>query len=154
VDEPFHWKSFEKIESNEDRWLQAVRTVIRTGGQSGFSQTVWEYLTEKKAVYVDRVKRCLRDSPRDSPDVDRLERIRGATMPAPRFYLGGVGYSCRTGATFLTIHYEGDSEDDYASGPNVVPVKEGVVDFERTSTEIELVGDKRVPLEEVKRRLR
>src|SRR5262249_27658089 len=62
VDEPYHWKSFEKIiDSANDRWVQAVRTVIRTGGtRPGLSQTVWDYLAEKRAVYIDHVRTCSR----------------------------------------------------------------------------------------------
>jgi hypothetical protein len=150
VDPPYHWKSFEKIALDEDRWLRAVRAVIRKpGSRAGFSQTVWEYLAEKKAVYVDRVSRCPSDKDAaGDPDIDRAEHIRGDTMPAPRGNdVPSAFYPCRVGRTFLTIHYEGDE-------PTAVPVRDGIVDFRRLETEIELVGNKRVPLRELRERLR
>ena len=173
VDEPYHWKSFEQIiDSDEDRWLRAVRTVIRTGEtQPGLSQTVWDYLAEKRAVYIDHVKSCSRqDGPTDvTPQLDR-ELIRGERMPASN--VQGVFTRCREGSTFLTFYYQTPSrwlgkfpnfpmswpfpkpEDSLNDDPSGVPIQDGLADFTSLETEIEIVGPTRISIQELRQRLR
>jgi len=173
VDEPYHWKSFEKIiDSGGDRWLQPVRTVIRTGGtQPGLSQTVWDYLAEKRAVYIDHVETCSRqDGSTDAtPQLDR-ELIRGERMPASNVIR--VFTRCREGSTFLTFYYQTPSralgdfpnfpmrwpfpkpEDSLNDDPSGVPIQDGMADFTSLETEIEIVGPARISIQELRRRLR
>jgi len=160
VDKPYHWKSFEKIvDSDKDRWLRAVRTVIHTrGAQPGFSQTVWEYLAEKKAVYIDHVKTCpWQDGSTDvTPQLDR-ELIRGERMPAANF--AGVFTRCHEGSTFLTFYYQNSLDfpmlrDFLNDDPNVVPIQDGIADFTSLETEIEIVGPARISIQELRQRLR
>lgn len=173
VDKPYHRKSFEQVtDPDRDRWLQATRTVIRTGGtQPGFSQTVWEYLAEKRAVYVDQVKTCSRqDGSTDvTPLLDR-ELIRGERMPAPN--LIRVFTPCREGSTFLTFYYQTPSRtlgnawdfpmpwpfpmpwDFLNDDPNGVPIEDGMADFTSLETEIKIAGPARISIQELRQRLR
>jgi hypothetical protein len=153
-DRPYHYKSFERIIADDDRWLQAVRTEIRTGGkQAGFSQTIDEYLSEKKAVYVYRIEACPKRY--GDPDLRQHERIRGVEIRATRFWpdFGEKFVSCAPGFRFLTVHYEGEDPRGLIH-PSAFPLEGDMVDFSNIATEIEIVGDLKIPLQELRRRLR
>ena len=158
VDQPYHWRGFEKFEADDNRWLGAVTTVIATEGKrSGFSQTVLEYLADKRAVYVDRFTNCppANGSTDTTVGIEHIEHIRGESVPAPlRPHDVYPFRNCRDATIFLTFYYQAGSQRCpicSADEPNTVPIRDGMADFSSFQTEIDIVGPKQVSLDDLRR---
>jgi hypothetical protein len=153
---PYHWRSFERIVRSDDWWLAAVRVEVRSGGRTrGLVRDVVGWLRDHLAVDVIEIESCT-TSP---PTIKRLEHLAGWEGRQPPFELD-FGWrpspACQPGSRFLAAHYD---EDEFEPGaglpaPRVFPLVEGMVDFSRIETEIEITGPRRLSLEELRRRLR
>src|SRR2546426_1064209 len=58
IEEPYHWRSFERIVASDDRWLATVRAVVAQGAQGARVESVVQWLKEQRAVGVYRVGEC------------------------------------------------------------------------------------------------
>jgi hypothetical protein len=64
LDRPFHWRSFERIDRKDDRWLAAVRTLVASPDEvSGMALPLREYLREQEALFVGEVQQCFAEAP-------------------------------------------------------------------------------------------
>jgi hypothetical protein len=151
---PFHFKGFEQIESQNDKWLLAVRKVIQNPSiTSGFSQTPFEYLRGTKSVYYIK---CSEEPDKREKSFQKLKHLYGKKYSLDDFFLRNrnscsENYGLEThviGSSrkeFLLIIYQ-EMDIEYSLS---IPITNDLVDFTLISTEIEFKGNKRVPLTKV-----
>ena len=96
-----HWRSFERIDRPDDRWLRAVKTLIATpSAPSGLSMSLSEYLGEQKALFVGEVVGCyLKDPDVPYPNEVKVREVLFGEVPDTvriRSLIGGPT-RCRVG---------------------------------------------------------
>lgn len=152
MDETYHWRSFERIIGEDDRWLSAVRNSIRTGN-AGLSQTLDEYLSEQYTIDLVEVVKCpdWNEAEPTLPYLKVVEHIHGERQDTDRFYpdFRPELFRCTEGLRFLLLHNKGEDSKRYIY-PSAAWVIDGVVDFSRLRTEIEIKGPLRIPYDRLK----
>jgi hypothetical protein len=144
VTPPHHWRSFERIITPDDRWLETVRAVANNGRGHARSQSVVQWLREQRSVAVHRIDSCA--ARREPERVHTLDTLRGVAPPARGWQPVFVDFrACRPGDVFMAIHYDAD-----ATFVTAYPITDGVVDLTGAQTEIELTGPRHLPLNELK----
>jgi hypothetical protein len=164
-----HWRGYEKISANNDRWLAAVRKLIQEPKlKSGFSQNIFEYLREKRALVVARFSNC----PTEMEYVPKSAYMKfeysvdhhifgelPSELPAIPWFVGRLSLmfydekpgtvKCPTDEQFLWMFYHGNSKlaDHYEQA--AFPIDNGIVDFSQVRTEINLTGPRKIALEKL-----
>jgi hypothetical protein len=144
LEEPYHWRSFERIVRSDDRWLATVRAVVADGAAGVRTLSVVDWLRDQRAIVVYRVDGCA-SSRGFSYHV--VGTVRGIGPPPGNWQPVFVDFRpCRPGDAFMAIHYE---DDRYVTVYPVAP--DGMVDLTLAETEVELSGPRRVHVKELQK---
>jgi hypothetical protein len=106
LDEPYHWRSFERVDRPDDRWLAAVKALVADPSRpSGMMQPLASHLTEQHDVFVGQITRCDVAPPETTTyrhEVKVREVLGGGRRESVLLYHGGL-QKCEPGAIVLGL---------------------------------------------------
>ena len=103
-----HWRSFERIDRPDDRWLAAVRSLVADPTKpSGLIMSLTSYLSEQEAVFIGKAEKCFQTSGLAfTHEISVKEVLKG--RPSNPVFLYGNHKGCRPGKLFLAVIQAGE----------------------------------------------